>query len=71
MDVYVGMIGCGGIARSKHMPALRHAGAKIAGFYDTCRENAEKAAEDFGTEARVYDTVEALLADDRIQVVHI
>ena len=71
MDIYVGIIGCGGIARGKHLPALQHAGVKIAGFYDTYRASAERAAADFGTEARVYDTVEALLQDDRIQVVHI
>ena len=42
----VGIIGCGGIANSKHMPALTSQKDKceMVAFCDIIRERAEKAA---------------------------
>ena len=72
MSIGYGMIGCGGIARDKHMPSLVRAGARIVGFFDVSREAAEKAKADFGAEgAAVYDSVDALLADPAIEAVSI
>jgi len=71
MDVCIGMIGCGGIAQGKHMPGLKKAGATISGFFDVDRQRAEAAAAKFGTDAVVYDSVEALLNDPKITAVQI
>ena len=70
--VRVGIIGCGGIANRKHLPSLTAIpGVEAVGFYDLRPENARASAEQFGTDARVYDSYQQLLADDRIDVVHI
>jgi len=71
MDVCIGMIGCGGIAQGKHMPGLQKAGAELRGFFDVDRVRAEACAAKFGKNAVVFDSVEALLADERITTVQI
>ncbi|MCE5188788.1 MAG: Gfo/Idh/MocA family oxidoreductase [Eubacteriales bacterium] len=71
MDICVGMIGCGGIATAKHMPGLVKAGAKITALYDVNQKSAQDAAQKFGTDAVVYETVDALLANKEITAVHI
>ena len=54
--VRVGIIGCGGIANGKHMPALRKVeGVEMVAFCDIIEEKAVKAAAEFGTpDAKVY-----------------
>ena len=48
--VRVGIIGCGGIANGKHMPALKKvANVEMVAFCDIIVERAEKAKRDFGT----------------------
>lgn len=71
--VKVGIIGCGGIANGKHMPALRSVGnVQMVGFCDIIRERAEKAAREYGVDqAGVYTDYHDLLADDTIEVVHV
>lgn len=68
------IIGCGGIANGKHMPALRSQADRVemVAFCDLIIERAEKAAKDFGTpDARVYTDYRELLADRSIDVVHV
>ena len=62
----VGVVGCGGIANRKHMPAMKKSGKfEIVAFCDLIEERAKKAKEDFGTEdARVYTNYEDLLKED-------
>lgn len=70
----VGIIGCGGIANGKHMPALRSQAAKceMVAFCDIIVERAEKAAKDFGIEgAKVYENYKELLEDKTIDVIHV
>ena len=52
----VGVVGCGGIANNKHLPAMKRTGYyNIVAFCDLVEERAEKAKKEFGTEdARVY-----------------
>ena len=53
----VGIIGCGGIANSKHMPTLKKMSDRVemVAFCDIIPERAEKAAKDFGSpDAKVY-----------------
>ncbi len=69
----VGIIGCGGIANSKHMPALKTVkNCKMVAFCDIIKARAEKAAADYGTpDAKVYTDYKELLADPEIEVVHV
>ena len=70
----IGIIGCGGIANGKHMPALKNEGdlAEMVAFCDLIPERAQKAAADFGVSgAKVYTDYRELLADASIDVVHV
>ncbi|MBQ8250076.1 MAG: Gfo/Idh/MocA family oxidoreductase [Clostridia bacterium] len=71
--IRVGMIGCGGIATKKHMPALaKIADVQMVAFCDIIVERAEQSAKKFGTpDAKVYTDYKELLADKTIDVVHI
>ena len=69
----VGIIGCGGIANGKHMPALAKLDTvEMVAFCDTREERAVKAAKDYGTaDAKTYTDYRELLADETIDVVHV
>ncbi len=69
----VAIIGCGGIANGKHMPALvKLDTVEMAAFCDVVEERAAKAAKEFGTEeAKVYTDYQELLKDGTIDVVHV
>ena len=71
--VKVGIIGCGGIANRKHMPALKRVeGVEMVAFCDIVIEKAEKAAKEFGTpDAKIYEDYKELLRDESIEVVHV
>ncbi len=71
--VRVGIIGCGGIANGKHMPALHTLkNVEMSAFCDLIPERAEKAAKEFGTpDAFVCTDYRELLADKSIDVVHV
>lgn len=72
-QVKIGIIGCGGIANGKHMPALsKLKEVEIVAFCDIVEERAVEAAKKFGTEdAKVYTDYKELLADKSIDVVHV
>lgn len=58
----IGIIGCGKIAQVRHIPELHaNPNAQIVGYYNPTRSRAEEMATKYG--GRVYDTVDALLAD--------
>lgn len=68
------IIGCGGIANGKHMPALKNFTDQIemVAFCDLIAERAEKAAKEFGAEgAKTYTDYKELLKDKSIDVVHV
>ena len=69
--VRIGVIGCGGIANTKHMPAeKRNPAAELVAFCDVIEERALKAREDFGTpECAVYTDYRQLLQDKSIDAV--
>ena len=71
--IKVGIIGCGGIANGKHMPALKKVkDCEMVAFCDIVPERAEKAAKEYGTEnAKVYVDYKELLKDPDIDVVHV
>ena len=71
--VRIGIIGCGGIAGSKHMPSLKKLpNVEMVAFCDIILERAENAKAKFGTaEAKVYEDYKELLKDKTIDVVHV
>ena len=71
--VRVGIIGCGGIANGKHMPALKKLpNVEMVAFCDIQLDRAEKAKKDYGTaDAAVYEDYKKLLEDKTIDVVHV
>lgn len=74
--VKVGIIGCGGIANGKHMPALKNIekemNIEMVAFCDIIKERAEKAAKQYGNEnAKVYADYKEMLKDKDIDTVHV
>ena len=70
----IGMIGCGGIANNKHLPALQTQSdlCELVAFCDIQRERAEKAAKEYGSQdAKVYTDYKELLQDESIDLVHV
>ena len=70
----IGIIGCGGIANGKHLPALskQKDRVELAAFCDIIIERAEKAKEEYGTpDSKVYEDYKELLKDPTIDVVHV
>ncbi len=69
----IGIIGCGGIANGKHMPALSKLGdVKMVAFCDLIEEKARKAAAKYGDEnSFVCTDYRKLLEDPSIDVVHV
>lgn len=68
------VVGCGGIANQKHLPALKSQADKcdIAAFCDIKIERAQKAAKEYGAEdAKVYEDYMELLQNPEIDVVHV
>ena len=71
--IRIGIIGCGGIANGKHLPALsRLADVELVYFCDIVEQKAVDAAKKYGTpDARVCTDYHELLADKSIDVVHV
>ena len=69
----VGVIGCGGIAFNKHMPALKKFNnVEIAAFCNRNIERAYLAAKEFGANnAKVCEDYRQLLEDKTIDVVYV
>lgn len=69
----IGIIGCGGIANGKHMPALaKLPNVEMVAFCDIERSRAEKAAQEYGAkEAQVYQDYVQLLKEESLDVVHV
>ncbi len=73
-DINVAVVGCGGIAEGKHLPAIKKLGnVKIVAFCDIIVERAEKCAKEYGIEgARTYDNHKDLLANEKdIEIVYV
>lgn len=68
-----GIIGCGGIANSKHMPTIaRMDDVEMVAFCDIIPERAKAAAEKFGVPgARVYTDYRKLLVEEEITDVRV
>ena len=62
----LGIIGCGGIANSKHLLSIKEVGgADVVAFCDIIPDRAQKSAKEFGTKnARVFEDYKELLKLD-------
>jgi predicted dehydrogenase len=70
----IGIVGCGGIALSKHLPALAKLSDRVelVAFCDIIEERAAKAAKEYGVPgAAVYADYRKLVADGGIDEVHV
>ena len=69
----IGIIGCGGIANNKHMPAIKANGNfEIVAVCDLIEERAQKAKADFGTEdTKVFTDYKELLKIEEIVSVYV
>jgi len=72
-QVNVGIIGCSGIARGKHLPSLaKLTQVRLMAFCDIIESAATEAAQTFGVEgAQVYQDYRRMLEDESIDVIHI
>jgi predicted dehydrogenase len=69
-DYGIGIVGCGGIVNYAHLPAYSAHGLRVLACYDVNAEAARKTAADHGIPT-VCDSLDALLADERIEIVDI
>lgn len=70
----IGVVGCGGIALAKHLPALARLNdrCELVAFCDIDEAKATKAAAQFGAPgARVFTDYRKLLADGSLDAVHV
>ena len=69
----IGIIGCGGIANGKHLPALKaQPDAEMVWFCDIIPERAEAAAKTYGTpDAKVCTDYREILEDKTVDIVHV
>lgn len=70
----IALVGCGGIANNKHMPALSRLSTicEMVAFCDIIEERAQKAAEEYGAgNAKVYTDFNDMYKDENIDVIHV
>lgn len=69
----VAIVGCGGIANGKHLPALKALpDVEMVWFCDIIPERAEKAAKEYGIEgAKVCTDYREILEDKTVDIVHV
>jgi predicted dehydrogenase len=66
----IGIVGCGGIVKSGHLPGYRRYGQRVVGVYDVRPDATEGVCEQFGVE-RVFRDLDDLLGDPEIEVVDV
>jgi predicted dehydrogenase len=67
----LGLVGCGDIARSWHLPAYAQYCVDVVGVYDPAREATQGIRERFPFVRRVFSSLDELLADDEIEIVDV
>jgi predicted dehydrogenase len=65
----IGIIGCGNVVKSAHLPAYAHYGLDLVGVYDVLPEATRGVGEEFGV--RIFASLDELLAHPQIAVVDI
>ena len=67
----LGLIGCGEIARSWHLPAYAEYGVNVVGVYDPAPEATEGICDRFPFVRRVFPSLDELLVDEEIEIVDV
>jgi predicted dehydrogenase len=67
----LGLIGCGDIARSWHLPAYAEYGVNVVGVYDPAPEATEGICDRFPFIRRVFPSLDELLVDEEIEIVDV
>jgi predicted dehydrogenase len=67
----LGLVGCGDIARSWHLPAYAEYGVDVVGVYDPAPEATHGIRDRFPFVRRVYASLDDLLADEAIEIVDV
>jgi predicted dehydrogenase len=67
----LGIIGCGDIARSWHLPAYAQYDVHVVGVYDPAAEATDGIRDRFPFVRRVFPSLDELLADEEIEIVDI
>jgi hypothetical protein len=66
----IGIVGCGGIVRSSHLPSYARYGQRVVGVYDVRPEATVGIREEYGVEA-VFDDLAELLRHPDVEIVDI
>lgn len=66
----IGIVGCGGIVRTAHLPGYRRYGQRVVGVYDVRPEATAGIREQFGVE-RVFGELDELLSHPEIEIVDV
>jgi predicted dehydrogenase len=66
----IGIVGCGGIVKSGHLPGYRRYGQRVVGVYDVLPEATDGVCEQFGVE-RIFGDLDELLGDPEIEIVDV
>ncbi len=69
-DYGIAFIGTGGIVQYAHIPAYKKVGLNLVGCFDVNPETAQRVATENGI-PRVYESIDALLADPTVEIVDI
>jgi len=71
--IKIGIVGCGGIANGKHLPAIQGNGNfEIIAFCDIKKERAEEAKEKYGaSDARIYTDYKELVNEKDLTAVYV
>ena len=65
----IGIVGCGAIVRSSHLPSYARYGQRVVGVYDVRPEATVEVRETYGVE--VFDDLAELLGDPEVEIVDI
>jgi predicted dehydrogenase len=67
----LGLVGCGDIARSWHLPTYAEYGVRVVGVFDPAPEATEGIRDRFPFVERVFSTLDELLGDDEVEIVDV
>jgi predicted dehydrogenase len=67
----LGLVGCGDVAKSFHLPAYAEYGVHVVGVYDPAPEATEGIRDRFPFVRRVFPSLDELLADEEIEIVDV
>ena len=66
----IGVVGCGGIVKSGHLPGYRRYGQRVIGVYDVRPEATDGVCEQFGVE-RIFRDLDELLGAPEVEIVDV